>query len=104
MPNTGKFYLYEVGSKDPPDEHSSYPTIGVVRAECLSCHDVFSARDQPALTNIPGGGAALTCGKCGTRQAISAARFADFMERFPTGSDAAARLTALADDKGRSTD
>jgi len=104
MPNTGKFYLYEVAPKDALDEQSRYPAIGVVRTECLSCHDVFSASDEPGLTNIPGGGAALTCKKCGSRQAISGARFADFMERFPTGSDAAARLTALAGDKPSPTE
>lgn len=99
MPNTGKFHLYEVGPAESAPDNAVYPPVGLVRAECLSCFSVFTVSEEPGLTNIPGGGAAVVCSRCGCRQAISGARFAEFMERFPTGSDAAARLAALADSK-----
>lgn len=99
MPNTGKFHLYEVAPADSVPDNTTYPPVGVVRAECLSCFNLFTVSEEPGLTNIPGGGAAVVCSKCGSRQAISGARFAEFMERFPTGSDAAARLIAMANSK-----
>lgn len=104
MPNTGKFHLYEVSPAESVPDHITYPPVGVVRAECLSCFNLFTVCGEPGLTNIPGGGAAIVCSKCGSRQAISGARFAEFMERFPTGSDAAARLIAMANSKASTSE
>lgn len=86
MPNTGLFYLYEVVRNPGQKTYAAHPSIESVRAECLACRHVFVATQPPGLLNIFGGGAALTCPRCPNRQAISDARFADFIVRFPTGN------------------
>lgn len=86
MPNTGLFYLYEVVSETERATAANSAQLKVVRAECLTCRCVFTASGPPSLVNLPGGGAILQCPGCPVHQAIAAARFADFMERFPAGS------------------
>jgi hypothetical protein len=86
MPNTGLFYLYEVVRNPCQSINGTHSCIESVRAECLACRHVFLATQEPALLNIFGGGAALTCPRCSNRQAISDARFADFVVRFPSGN------------------
>ncbi len=86
MPNTGLFYLYEVTGTPSDATETSCGSIKAVRAECLACRHVFLAEEPPALLNISGGGAALQCPACPNRQAVSGARFADFVERFPQGN------------------
>ena len=86
MPNTGLFYLYEVVRTPGQKTAGTHPFINSVRAECLACRHVFLTAQPPCLLNIFGGGAALTCPRCSNRQAISDARFADFVARFPTGN------------------
>lgn len=98
MPNTGLFYLYEVVGNPSQATQTSCSAIESVRAECLACHHVFWATEAPALINISGGGAALICPKGDSRQAISGARFADFVARFPVGNygEASTDSTAAA--------
>jgi len=103
MANTGLFYLYEVESS--PGEALGENCTGVkeVRAECMICRTAFAASEPPTLVNIPGGGAKLQCPGCGVHQAIAAARFAEFAERFPDGAAGAAPdFMPLAVDKRRS--
>jgi hypothetical protein len=85
MPNTGRFYLLEVTGKPEPGTDPPVCMIDYVRAECLGCHRVFCARCAPALVTIPRGGVVLQCPHCTNRQAISSARFEDFMDRFAKG-------------------
>ena len=85
MPNTGRFYLFEVNVQPGRPDSGEEPKVLSVQAECLSCHHVTSAAAPPSLVNIPGGGAVLECPACGSRQAISAARFVEFSQRSAGG-------------------
>lgn len=81
MPDTGMFYLLEVKLQ---------PCLGgvevdLVRAQCNACQRMFTARSRPELHNIGESGAVLACPKCGNRQAVSGARFLEFLTRFPHG-------------------
>jgi len=79
MPNTGSFHLHEVlGHTQGTPEKFTY--ITAVRATCLKCKRTLNATGGPELERIPGG-TVLTCGGCGTRQAISNARFDIFVAR-----------------------
>jgi hypothetical protein len=81
MPNTGLFYLLEVNFAPCSRETK----VSLVRADCNSCHHMFTGREEPELHPIGASGAVLTCPRCGSRQAISGARFLEFLVRFPCG-------------------
>lgn len=85
MPNTGLFYLFEVNVQPSRPGSDEEPMALNVQAECLSCHRVTNATAPPSLVNIPDGGAVLECPACGSRQAISAARFMEFSQRSAGG-------------------
>lgn len=102
MANTGLFYLYEVVSGPGEALGKNCTGLKEVRAECMLCRTAFTASGPPTLVNIPGGGVTLHCPGCGVRQAIAAARFAEFAERFPDGrAGAAPDFIPLALDKRR---
>lgn len=82
MPDTGMFYLYEVGCDRSGDGASPGPLVEFVRAECNSCQRIFHASEPPCLQNIAEGGAVLVCPACGQRQAVAIARFEEFVARF----------------------
>lgn len=84
MTDTGLFYLLDVVGLPAGCTQTTVNAILSVRAECLSCHHTMELA-APRLVNIPGGGAVLDCPVCRSRQAISGARFAAFIERFPNG-------------------
>jgi len=84
VPDTGLFYLLAVVGMPAGSTQTTVNAILSVRAECLTCHYTMEIT-APWLVNIPGGGAVLDCPACRTRQAISGARFAAFIERFPGG-------------------
>lgn len=86
MPDTGVFYLFEVCCSPTKPARDAFPEIEFVRAQCNPCRNIFKATEPPGLDAIDGGGAAITCPKCGARQAISGARFAEYMQRFPSGN------------------
>lgn len=86
MPDTGLFYLFEVCCSPTKLPGNAFPEVEFVRAQCHPCRNIFKATELPSLKAIDGGGAAITCPKCGARQAISGARFAEYMERFPSGN------------------
>lgn len=77
MANTGLFFVYEVVLFSAEEGRPSPSQIQRIRADCLQCHHAFTASNQPALTNIPGGGANLHCEQCGSRQSIARARLED---------------------------
>jgi hypothetical protein len=83
--DTGLFYLLDVVGLPTGSTQTTVNAILSVRAECLTCHHTMEVA-APRLVNIPGGGAVLDCPVCRTRQAISGARFAAFIERFPDGA------------------
>ncbi len=85
MPNTGMFRLLVV----VPNTTSDRMRIDLVRAECMSCRSMICLFEPPHLVNIPAGGVSLTCTQCGGRQGISAARFIEFMAKFPCGQSEA---------------
>jgi hypothetical protein len=96
MPNTGLFYLFEVEGNPSQASQSTCGSLSRVAAQCLACNNIMRATKPPELLNIAGGGAVLQCPACPNRQAISGARFADFMQRFPTS-----KLTGRAPGKGQ---
>lgn len=111
MPDTGLFYLYEVLCAAKPSADDSCGPLQFVRAQCIGCCAILEATSAPSLLNIPGGGAVITCMECGSRQAISGARFAEFVRRFPMGNEAAHRAgqtragrSQQGSSPGRSTD
>jgi hypothetical protein len=85
VPDTGLFYLLDVVGIPAGSTQTTVNAILSVRAECLTCHHEMAVA-APWLVNITGGGAVLDCPVCRTRQAISGARFAAFLERFPAGA------------------
>lgn len=85
MPDTGVFYLYEIQSDYDVAAHPDTVHVDCVYAKCLYCSHLFRAYEEPSLIRLPRGGAVLECPKCAVRQAIAGRRFADFMERFPSG-------------------
>jgi len=86
MSNTGLFYLHEVAGSREEDEFTSIKSI---RATCLKCHRSLHAKAPPELEVI-NGGAILYCPGCGTRQAISHARFDIFLKVAANSSDTTA--------------
>lgn len=88
MPDTGVFYLFEIQSDFSAAVHPDTVHMHCVYAKCLYCSHLFRASEGPSLIRLPRGGAVLECPKYAVRQAIAGRRFAEFMERFPTGSSA----------------
>lgn len=86
MPDTGMFYMFEVCCSPTKLAGDAFPEVEFVRALCNGCRNLFKATEPPSLDPIDGGGAAITCPECGARQAISGARFAEYMARFPSGN------------------
>lgn len=79
MPHTGLFLLHSVdGDMDASTKRLTKPHS--VKAICLTCRHQVVANAPPDFEVIDGG-VILYCRECGTRQAISDARFADFWER-----------------------
>lgn len=86
MSNTVLFYLHEVvGSR----EEDQFSCITSIQATCLECYRALHATKLPELEVI-NGGAILYCPGCGTRQAISNARFDVFLRGAVRESDAPA--------------
>jgi hypothetical protein len=71
MTSTGLFYLQDVSGSS---NDSQFSCITSVQATCLNCRRALDASAPPKLEVIKGG-AILYCPGCGTRQAISNARF-----------------------------
>lgn len=86
MPDTGMFYLHTVRFSVDGDSPSPRRAIEFVRAQCNECRGIFRASTPPLLENINGGGVVLVCPSCSARQAISIARFEEFVARFPMGN------------------
>lgn len=79
MPHTGLFLLHTVnGDIDASTQQLSQPRS--VKALCLTCHHHVDASEPPDLEIIEGG-VILYCRNCGTRQALTHARFTEFWER-----------------------
>lgn len=94
MPDTGLFYMFEVCCSPTKTAQHAYPEIEFIRVQCSTCRHIFRATEPPSLEAFDGGGAAITCPQCGKRQAISGARFAEYMERFPSGNCEEYRATS----------
>ena len=78
MADTGLFLLSDVFGQKDDSGHLLQVTQVVCR--CLECSCQFTGRPDEGLMDIPGG-AVLMCPKCSNRQAISMARFADFLQK-----------------------
>ncbi len=78
MPNTGQFYLLRVDGQG--DESERLLEVTVVECRCLPCGCTFIATPGQGLITIPGG-AVLACPYCENRQAVSLARFSEFIAR-----------------------
>lgn len=78
MPNTGQFYLLRVDGQG--DHDGKLLEVTCVECRCLSCSRVFVAVPAGGLIQIAGG-AVLACPSCENRQAVSLARYAEFMAR-----------------------
>ncbi|MCY1443698.1 hypothetical protein D9M71_601240 [compost metagenome] len=84
MPNTGAFHLHEV-SGPTSGSPGQFTSISMVRATCTKYSHTFHATAPPELVAIAGG-TILCCSACGTRQAISNARFDLFSIRLTAES------------------
>jgi hypothetical protein len=100
MPNTGLFYLLDVIGDASQEDPQALNRLAFVRAQCLQCHAILSLSGPPGLVNVAHGAAVLTCDRCTNRQAISGARFADFVRRVQHGLIPAAAEIAQALDAG----
>lgn len=78
MADTGLFLLSDVSGQEDGEGHLLQVTK--VACRCLSCTCHFTARPGEGLIDLERG-AVLICPKCSQRQAISIARFADFLEK-----------------------
>lgn len=78
MADTGLFLLSDVSGQK--DNHGRLLQVTAVMCRCLSCSCHFTARPNEGLIDLARG-AVLICPKCSKRQAISIARFADFLEK-----------------------
>lgn len=85
MPHTGLFYLLDVIGDASQGDPQALNRLDFVRAQCLQCHAILSLSGAPGLVNVAHGAAVLTCERCSNRQAISGARFADFVRRVHDG-------------------
>ncbi|MET4680466.1 hypothetical protein [Stenotrophomonas rhizophila] len=89
MPNTGQFYLLRVDGQ--ADEAERLLEVTAVECSCLPCGWTFTASSGQGLITVAGG-AVLVCPRCDNRQAVSLARFSEFIARVGSG-----RRTAPAD-------
>lgn len=80
MADTGMFLLRDVSGQE--DGGGKLLQVTKVVCRCLACSCQFTARPNEGLIEIVGG-AVLVCPRCPQRQAISLARFADFLEKSP---------------------
>ncbi|MDX3935661.1 hypothetical protein [Stenotrophomonas sp.] len=78
MPNTGQFYLLRIDGQ--ADEAERLLEVTAVECNCLPCGWTFTAVPGQGLISVPGG-AVLACPHCGNRQAVSLARFSEFIAR-----------------------
>lgn len=85
MPNTGQFYLLRVDGQ--ADEAERLLEMTAVECSCLPCGWIFTASPGQELTSVAGG-AVLVCPHCENRQAVSLARFSDFIARIGGSSPA----------------
>lgn len=83
MPNSGQFYLLHVDGQ--ADEAGRLPEVTAVECSCLPCGWTFTASPGHGLIAVPGG-AVLACPHCENRQAVSLARFSEFIARVGSGS------------------
>ncbi|HCT26857.1 MAG TPA: hypothetical protein DIW85_11660 [Stenotrophomonas sp.] len=77
MADTGLFLLSDVFGQE--DEAGRLLQVTQVVCRCLECSCHFTARPNEGLIDLDGG-AILACPMCPNRQAISMARFADFLQ------------------------
>lgn len=82
MPNTGIFTLKAVDAEQ--SEEGRVMRLTRVAAECSSCGRASDLSPGAGLTDLNGAGV-LACPHCSTHQAISRARFEEFLRRFPSG-------------------
>lgn len=78
MADTGLFLLSDVLGQE--DDSGRLLQVTQVVCRCLQCSFRFTGRPNEGLLDLPGG-AILSCPKCPNRQAISLARFADFLQK-----------------------
>lgn len=78
MADTGFFLLSDVHGQR--DGEGRLLQVTAVVCRCLGCSCHFTARPNEGLIDLERG-AVLICPKCSQRQAISIARFADFLEK-----------------------
>lgn len=90
MPNTGQFYLLRVDSQ--ADEAERLLEVTAVECSCLPCGWTFTAVPGHGLITVAGG-AVLACPRCENRQAVSLARFSEFIARVGSGHRPAPRDT-----------
>lgn len=91
MPNTGQFYLIDVDGQ--AGEVGRLLEVTRIQRRCLPCGWSFDALPGHGLIAIAGG-AVLACPHCENRQAVSLARFSEFIDRVGSGSHPA---TVVAD-------
>lgn len=91
MPNTGIFTLKAVDAEQ--SEEGRVVRLTRVEAECSSCGRASDLSAGAGLTDLNGAGV-LACPYCSTHQAISRARFEEFLRRFPSGLHQTARNAA----------
>lgn len=72
MPDTGLFYVFSLDYAT--DARGRIDQVTSIVFRCNQCHHV--SRADAELKRIPGG-MLLTCGKCGSHQAVSNARLVD---------------------------
>lgn len=82
MPNTGIFTLKAVAAEQ--SEEGRILRLTRVAAECSSYGRASDLSPGAGLTDLNGAGV-LACPNCSTHQAISRARFEEFLRRFPSG-------------------
>ncbi|MBK0024686.1 hypothetical protein IAE57_00780 [Stenotrophomonas sp. S48] len=82
VPNTGIFTLKTVDAEQ--SEEGRILRLTRVEAECSSCGRASDLSPGAGLTDLNGAGV-LACPHCSTHQAISRARFEEFLRRFPSG-------------------
>ncbi|CAH0132839.1 hypothetical protein SRABI35_00091 [Stenotrophomonas lactitubi] len=85
MPDTGLFYVFSVDYAT--DARGCIDRVTSIAFRCNQCHHV--SRTETELKRMTGG-TLLTCGKCGSHQAVSNARLVDCEHAALTGQPAAA--------------
>jgi len=83
MPNTGQFYLMEVDGQ--ADKIGHLLEVTRVQCRCLPCGWTFVAVPAEGLLALAGG-AVLYCPHCENHQAVSLAKFSEFIDRVGRGS------------------